>query len=70
VPTTNGSGVPDALVALAEAVTVRSLLRDLVVVAAWVLLAAFAFRAAGWPSWPYPLVALGGVVAYSLATDP
>lgn len=64
------SRIRDAVVALGEALSWQSVLRDFVVVTLWVLLATFVFRATGWPRWLYFLVAFGGVIGYSLAADP
>lgn len=51
------------------AVPWRSLAADLVLVAAWVAAASFAFQTTGWPVWAYYVTVFGGVLAYSLAVD-
>ncbi|MHB9287799.1 hypothetical protein ACKVMT_12270 [Halobacteriales archaeon Cl-PHB] len=48
----------------------RRFLRDLLVVAGWVLVVTLAFFYAGWPAWLYYLAVGLGVVGYSLATAP
>ncbi|WP_202614428.1 hypothetical protein [Halostella litorea] len=44
----------------------RSLLVDLVLVVAWVVVVSVAFRVAGWPLLAYYAVVFGGVLGYSL----
>jgi hypothetical protein len=61
---------PLVVVAIADALPWRALLLDLLVVTAWVLAVSVAFRQADLPSWLYYVVALGGVVAYSLVDVP
>ena len=64
------SGFRARLRAVAGSTPWLGVLRDLVVVVAWVAAASLAFRAFGWPSSLYYVVVFGGVIAYSVATGP
>ena len=47
-----------------------TVLRDLLLVAAWVAAVSIAWGAFGWPPWAYYPVVFGGIVGYALTGDP
>ena len=53
-----------------ESIPWRGIGLDLVLVVGWILVVSFAFRQIGWPTWLYYAVTFGGVIVYSLTTDP
>lgn len=62
-------GVRDAL-GIVTATGWRTLLRDAVLVVAWVGATSHGWGLLGWPAWAYYVVVFGGIVAYSLASEP
>lgn len=56
--------------ALVESIPWRLLVRDLLLVATWIVAITIVFRLMGWPTTLYYLVVFGGVLGYSLVSDP
>lgn len=48
----------------------RALLGDLIILLAWVGVVSFAWGLFRWPTWTYYVVVFGGILVYSVATDP
>lgn len=56
--------------ALVESIPWRLLVRDLLLVATWIVAITTVFRLMGWSTTLYYLVVFGGVLGYSLVSDP